>query len=808
MTTQRLVILGDAHIHDAEREIWETEIIPDINRLRPDFVFALGDLTNGASQDVREAVEILSGLDAPWSSIIGNHDLQSPDFDTDEAAVGMMLSALQRETPQFSVETDHFAVIGLSNTFWRRNCVNKNEIVIDDAQLDWWRGELLRLGDKPAILLGHAPVFGGGLMVMPELHVRVGNACVNQNHHPGRIPQIIWEHANILFWFSGHTHLGQHYRDAIANRLGVHHVHVGTASLRASRDACRHSRLLEIGPDSLCLRTFDHDLRALDPTGDHPIAHSLASLVERRKRMLGKRFVPRNSVTMEHVAPLGCQRLLFLSDAHSVAPLAPIQQRIAAWCARQIRALTPHRVILGGDITHRPIPAQAEAFLSRLGAVGVPMDYLPGNNEGPAFPGVLRGCVSLGENVFLLATSNGDEAAESVGDLLRQLPPSQPCLVFAHFPPHLAGEALLRGLEERGSPIHWICGHRHEALEDIRGGLRVTVCAGLDPIKVRRSGPEVLACDWDGRNAAIQRIPVPQKFLCPRGTFLRRVGVAFRGSAEDLLTTAIERRIPAIQFHYQRSRDRATSREKNLAKDYRAAIPDAFLSLHLPNFPHPAEGICLEDLLPWLCWAEDMGLNDLTVHPPKVEAGHLFDEEGRMQASDWTERCLRAYTDLAQRALSMGAQLSIENVYNKEVNPPGQERLGSQPWHLLRLVEAIRERVKASAEQREKIGIIFDAGHAFADVQISKSHGLADWLAQVAPYLQLSHIHQVLPRTEGRGTRNHNPIRDIHGPLINYNGLLAAFEDIPQPFPLLIEVRDREEALESWRLLDASSRCE
>lgn len=803
---QRIVILSDLHINEQQRELWEKEIIPDINSLHPDQVFILGDLTSGKDSGtdagVQRVVEILSQLKAPWHAIIGNHDLQAKEFASDEEAVGMMLKALGRKTPGFTVELENVAILGLDNTAWRRNTVNKNEIVIEGAELDWWQKELNRLGDKPVIMLGHAPPLGSDLMVLPELHVRVGNAYMNQNHEPGRIQQIIWEHPNIVFWFSGHTHLGQHYRDAVSRRLGVTYVHTSTPSQASSRDGHRQSRILDIEENSLRLQTFDHDLRRIDSELDVVIPHDPKALVQKRKRMLGKRFVPANPLTMEQDAGQAKHRFVFLSDAHSVDPLVPIQKRIAAWAARETRAASPDRIILGGDITHRPIPAQAEAFRAAFGIKNIPTDHVPGNDEGESFPSVVRGCVPLGDNVFLLATSSKEEIQKNVDSLLQQLPDSGGCLVFAHFPPNIAGEERLQKLEQSKAKIYWVCGHKHQALESTKGNLHVIITSGLDSIKARGTPSELLICDWDGKDLTVERKRTPPKYLAAASGEPLFLGVAFRAPAETLLTIAMERKIPVIQFHYQYSKGAATEEEKKLAKRYRETVPNAFLSLHLPNFTHPEEGVNLEDQIPWLQWAQDMGLDDLTIHPPKVPANFLFDQDGNFQKTPWAERFLEVYTSLAERAIQMGANINVENLYNKKVNPPGEEQLGSQPWHLLRLVEALRERARISPEQREKIGIVFDAGHAFADVQMSKFYGLGDWLSQVAPYLQFAHIHQVTPRPDGPGTKNHRPILDREGPMINYHGLLSAFQDVaPKPLHLVIEVRGEEDALKSWETL-------
>ncbi len=517
-----------------------------------------------------------------------------------------------------------------------------------------------------------------------------------------------------------------------------------------------------------------------------------------------------------HRIEKGRQRFVFLSDAHSIAPLVPIQERIAQWCREQVGVWAPDRVILGGDLTYHPRPEQAAAFLAGLSIVDRPLDYLPGNNEGGAFAfpaGTLgvEGCRELEGHVFLLATSSREEAGRSVDALLERLPESGSCLVFAHFPPFMAGEERLRRLEQAPVSIQWICGHRHEALESQEGQLKVTVAAGLDPIKVRRSLPELLVIDWEGGVAKVERVRMTPEVLLGNRKVLQQAGLAFRGTAEALLEVALQKRMGALQFHYRHSFGEPTEDEQRAARVYREAVPGAFLSLHLPNFPHPVEGVDLADQEKWLHWAEAMGMDDLTIHLPDVSASFLFGEARELNDTPWARGCLETYGALSRRALQMGAQISFENVYNKQVNPPGAERLGSQPWHLLAFVEAVRSRLGAEGiakEELERIGIIFDAGHAFADVHYSKVYGLADWLMQVSPYLQLSHIHQVLPKPDRRGTCNHQPIAERFGPLVNYFGLLAAFRDAARkPFPLLVEVRGEQGALESYETLLATGLC-
>ena len=812
--THRLVVLGDPHLLSSEYALWENEIIPDINALKPDRVVILGDLSGGAqtgsAEGTAEAVRRFAGFSAPWETIIGNHDLQHSDFATDEAAVAMMLHAIGRERPGWVVEEEEYAVIGLDNTFWRRNPISKNEIVISREQIDWWRATLKELGEKPVIMACHAPVIGSGVMTLPELHTWGGNTYANQSAHPGEILQVLYEHPNVVCWFSGHIHLGQHYRDAISRRLGVFFAHTGTASPESSRDGYRHSRVLDFGPQGIRLGSYDHCLRTMDATLEYTHPLPFPEVVRERRRDLDQRFVPRDPATMEQPSPALRRkgfRFFWISDAHSTAPLIPLQQRVARWATREALSVMPDAIILGGDITHRADPAQAQAFLAGFRPHRVPQYLIRGNNEG-AGVGPLFGVhsIALSEplpqagQVWLLSAANPEEVGQGLDRYLQERDAAHPSLVFCHFPPEAAGEARLKALEESPAPVYWVCGHLHEALESRAGNLHRLVSAGADPVKARGSLPEAMVIDWDGEQPWVRRIPVAERFLNPSRQPVHFPGLASYGSGENLLRLVLEHRIRALQFRHGLVGGMPSEAERALARQYRCEVPGGFLSIHLPAFSRPEEGLDWENQSASLEYAREMRLDDLTIHLPNVTADRLYDPEGRLLETPWAAQCLETYTRLAAFALEMGAQISFENVYNKRVNPPGQELLGTQPWHLLRFVEAVRGRLaQQGVGPVERVGIIFDAGHAFADVHFSKHHGIGDWLMRLGPYLQLAHIHQVLK------PGNHHPITHACGPYINFIGLIAAFRDAaPRPFPLLIEVRDPAQALASYHCLKAT----
>ncbi len=818
---QRLVVLGDIHYCSTESTRWE-RAIEDINQLAPDQVLLVGDLTGGAStgtpEGMKAAVAMLDSLQAPWHTVIGNHDLQATEFTTDEQAVASFLSFTGRKTPWFRFDHGPLTIIGLSNTQWRRNTINKNEIVFEEDQIEWCRAELASIPDRPVFILAHVPPLGSGLMMMGELHANVGNACANQNHVPSSVLRLAREYPNVLMWFSGHNHLGQHYRDAISMRLGVHFVHVGIVG-RQSRDGHRHSRVIDIHEDRLLIRTFDHSLRRIDESLDYCEPHSLADLLNYRRTIDKSRFVPTDPATMRQgpgpsIRNPHAHRFAFLSDAHITEHLSPCQERVIDWTLRQVLGHCVESLILGGDLTHHASTPQAKHFVDALHCPRLPTWYLPGNNETTtievhaALPKVnfvrtIERLEGWPGHVFALATTTSEDATTAVRSLAEQLPATGSVLVLAHFPPAMAGEETLALLTRPGLDIHWVCGHRHSGSSTVEGAITVHICGGLDPIKVRNHTPELLICDWDGNDLQIQRIHAPDTVLQPPPGKCNPIGLAFRGSPETLLQTAIDEEAPILQFRWPDVSGPLSADERHMIDRFRQTFDDGFLSLHLPNFTVSDDGVDIGEMKDCLKWAEEVGVDDLTIHLPSVPASRLFDETQALRTDNWAGNCLETYCELARRALTIGAQLSLENVYNKRRVADADETLSTRPWHLLRFVEAIRSKLATqgyTAEQVAKVGIIFDSGHAFRDPKVSKEHGLADWLQQIAPYLQLAHIHQTVS-INGKMT-NHQPIDNAVGPQINHSGLLPVItETTTRTVPLLIEVRTREGALASLECL-------
>ena len=202
---------------------------------------------------------------------IGNHDLEVEHCKTDEENIELFVEAFGLQNHYYAYEYAGILFITLSTERYRSHRWQPHEVFLSDEQLDWFRQTLEANATIPTIVQCHAPVFGTQIPVIPTVHVRSTNPYTNHNHHPERILELIEQYPQIILWFSAHSHLGQGYPNSICYHRGVYFVHVGVHGSRATRDGCRHSRVVEVEPNHILIRTFDHAQRAIVPRYDHEL---------------------------------------------------------------------------------------------------------------------------------------------------------------------------------------------------------------------------------------------------------------------------------------------------------------------------------------------------------------------------------------------------------------------------------------------------------------------------------------------------------------------------------------------------------
>ncbi|MCZ6676598.1 MAG: metallophosphoesterase [Candidatus Poribacteria bacterium] len=244
------------------------EVISDINSLNPDVVMVLGDL-GPVRQGFDSARKTLSALEADVLPALGDQDVQAENCETDAEHIKLFTSAFGLNRHYYTYENAGILFVTLSAERCHAPRWQADEVFLSDEQLTWFEETLEHHPTTPTIVQCHAPVFGTQIPIAPSVHARVTNPYINYNHHPKRLLEIIQNHPQIILWFSGHSHLGQGYPNSICCRNGVYFVHVGVHANQSTGDGERHSRVVEIQPEHLRIRTFDHAQRHIAPHHDY-----------------------------------------------------------------------------------------------------------------------------------------------------------------------------------------------------------------------------------------------------------------------------------------------------------------------------------------------------------------------------------------------------------------------------------------------------------------------------------------------------------------------------------------------------------
>lgn len=281
-----IAILGDLHLdprfmddHVEGREHFKkildgkknTAVVSlgDLGESKP-VVDGSSELFAGTTGCLKLAREFLDGFGVPFEVVGGNHDLEGIDeFPTDESNMEAYLRILGKPTPQFIREiAPKTLLIGLGSVLFRDAVYTSHEVVIDDAQIEWFEDTVKAHPAEDGwkiFVFSHAPPMGSGLRVLQENHVV--NGCCWLNHSGGdstrKFIEIVRKNSCIKAWFSGHFHLGQDYEDSLTfpegnNRGSCVFAQTSVMGRKSTRDSRRQSRLVEGNKDGFNILTVNH----------------------------------------------------------------------------------------------------------------------------------------------------------------------------------------------------------------------------------------------------------------------------------------------------------------------------------------------------------------------------------------------------------------------------------------------------------------------------------------------------------------------------------------------------------------------
>ena len=192
----RLLVLGDLHYEYKDNRIYKA-IQKQILSHRPEFLVSLGDLGGyshcGSKKSFEEGYEYFSGFNIPFYTLLGNHDLEGREFETDAENIAAWQGVFGYAKPYFSLDLGSTLGICLSNTRFRENPNCWHEVHLDDAQIRWFKETLQKNRHRPTFVFSHVPILGSGLRTIQNIHFRFGNAYLNHTDNPQQFYQILKE---------------------------------------------------------------------------------------------------------------------------------------------------------------------------------------------------------------------------------------------------------------------------------------------------------------------------------------------------------------------------------------------------------------------------------------------------------------------------------------------------------------------------------------------------------------------------------------------------------------------------------------
>lgn len=149
---------------------------------------------------------VMSRLNVPSVTCIGNHDIRWADRSKDEpdsfVEKGKAIAAYDMPARYYSVDHGGW-------TFFSLDTYHSDGCEVDEAQWEWFAAELKK-SDKPAVVLTHAPLFSVTHFYEPSTDKGLGKGYVVpagwSPQHLTKIRKLFRENPRVKLCLSGHMH--------------------------------------------------------------------------------------------------------------------------------------------------------------------------------------------------------------------------------------------------------------------------------------------------------------------------------------------------------------------------------------------------------------------------------------------------------------------------------------------------------------------------------------------------------------------------------------------------------------------------
>lgn len=206
-------LIGDLHIGASYPVVRRDKIVTDLSSpLVPDPAVRLlmGDFTQaGTAAQASTAVTWADTMpgDAPWYSLVGNHDLW------DDTPGDTMAESFGMSAANYTIDLGFCVVVCVGPI--GIDTPDRTTVVIAQATVDWLDTTLTSLAGRDVLVAAHAPLYNtvlGGASTENRSDAAGFFICAptyasrDDGVRDGPIRDVLDAHSNVRAWLSGHTH--------------------------------------------------------------------------------------------------------------------------------------------------------------------------------------------------------------------------------------------------------------------------------------------------------------------------------------------------------------------------------------------------------------------------------------------------------------------------------------------------------------------------------------------------------------------------------------------------------------------------
>jgi len=204
-----------------------------------------------------------------------------------------------------------------------------------------------------------------------------------------------------------------------------------------------------------------------------------------------------------------------------------------------------------------------------------------------------------------------------------------------------------------------------------------------------------------------------------------------------------------------------------------------YLSVHMPNlYWQDGEIIGKDTWYKAVEYANAVGVDGLTMHPPRVKLSDFEDSEMEL-----LELYKYAVNNVDGRVM-----IGVENLHMHGAETCDADRsFGYIPTEVARW----RSQISTAIMNCNYVGNTLDVGHARNNGFLASKYPISRWYETIGDYIVAYHIHQVMAKPEG--LKNHNAIEDWFGPQISYVSFFYNWgSGVIKKRPIFLEVKGAE----------------